>query len=455
MLGSIESSEPHRFRAPHVVAWMVLAIALLGTVLYLDEKRATREALADFGDEQAMVAHAAAVSLPDLRGASEEDALHEIARHVKALERPGQMLVLVARPNGALASLDGSSIASAPIEDLVVQRGRQAWVQLTHEEAVALGLPPRTAIAGMADITRAGGETWGIVVVASASRERDREERGLLRVSLGFFLTSAIVIAFGLFALRTQRRQLDLARQLAVSEAVRTRDERLVRADKLATLGALATGIGHQVATPLGVIVNRAERLKSRVEGDEKAHRAVVAIAEQANRIGDIVRAFLSVVGGRAPEMRRTDAAALARSVHDLVGHRFDQAGVSLAVDVADETPSIDCDVRLFEQALVNLVLNACDACDRGGAVRLGVRAEEGDVLFAVDDDGTGMSRAEIERATEPFFTTKPFGEGTGLGLTIAREIVNQHRGTLALERTERGMRATVRVPAAPDEASS
>jgi signal transduction histidine kinase len=221
--------------------------------------------------------------------------------------------------------------------------------------------------------------------------------------------------------------------ELRLAEALRARDERLVRADKLATLGALATGIAHEVSTPLGVIVGRAEQLVPRVAGDERATRSVTAILQQAARIEQVIRAFLTLVRGGVPSLEHADPRELARAAIEVVEHRFTQAGVRLVADDGPTLPEIACDRRLLEQALVNLLLNACDACKPGDTVALEVALEEGHVAFLVSDDGSGISADAAARATEPFFTTKPAGLGSGLGLAITKEIVQHHRGTLSV----------------------
>ena len=99
-------------------------------------------------------------------------------------------------------------------------------------------------------------------------------------------VASGLVLVFGGLALRKQRKELELARELAVAEVRRERDERLVRADKLATMGALATGIAHEVSTPLGVMMGRAEQVLPKVAGDERTRRAVEAILEQESGSG-------------------------------------------------------------------------------------------------------------------------------------------------------------------------
>ena len=111
--------------------------------------------------------------------------------------------------------------------------------------------------------------------------------------------------------------------------------------------------------------------------------------------------------------------------------------------------PTITGDARLIESALVNLLLNACDACALGGHVRLSVEAHDSAVRFSVVDDGSGISAQHAEKVLEPFFTTKANGQGTGLGLAITNEIVKSHFGTLSLTpRFPRGTNAVVEIPA-------
>jgi signal transduction histidine kinase len=282
------------------------------------------------------------------------------------------------------------------------------------------------------------------VVVASALRERDRERRAQWRLVLSVALSAAVVLWFGTLALRRQRMRLQLEAGLAVAEAVRERDARLVRADKLASLGALGIGIAHEVSTPLGVIVGRAEQIAPRVGSDERATRAVAVILEQAARIGTVIRGMLDLARGGKVSFVRVRPDAVSTDALDLVRHRFETAGVSLRGDVATGLPVIACDPKLFTQVLVNLLLNACEACHSGGSVELRVTAGDDRVVFGVVDDGDGIAPGDAARAVEPFFTTKASGGGTGLGLAIAREIVAHHGGELRLEPRPDGRRGTV-----------
>lgn len=453
------SDEAAVHRAP-ILLLMVLSILAFGGVAIWDERREASAALEDFAVEQSTLAREAAAALETQLDsgapASDTGVRTYLARVLKTIEQPGSLLALVQPPAGSdLSSLDGRKMHS-PIITTAFQRG-DPWVRLSREEAAALGLPARVAIAGLAAANAHGNGVWHVATVATASRVRDREMRAMSRLVLGFGLTTALIAGFGFLAQSKQKKELVLARHLALAEAVQTRDERLVRADKLATLGALATGIAHEVSTPLGVIVGRAEQLLPRVASDEKAVRSVNVILEQAERISHIVRAFLRLARGGTPSLEKISPAALARGAMELVEHRFTKSRVALASDVDPELPCVACDPKLFEQVLVNLLLNACDACTVGGRVELTVRADGERVAFVVTDDGHGITDAVARRAAEPFFTTKSDESGTGLGLAIASEIVKHHHGELTLTSRgrARGTRATVELAAVDEVANA
>jgi signal transduction histidine kinase len=135
-----------------------------------------------------------------------------------------------------------------------------------------------------------------------------------------------------------------------------------------------------------------------------------------------------------------------------LLEHRFAHAKVTLTIDAPASVPAISGDPGQLEQVLVNLLMNAVDACAPGGhVVARAASAESGGVLLTISDDGCGIPREQLGAVLDPFFTTKKRGQGTGLGLTIAADIARNHGGALAIE-SEVGRGTTVRVtlPAAP-----
>jgi signal transduction histidine kinase len=159
--------------------------------------------------------------------------------------------------------------------------------------------------------------------------------------------------------------------------------------------------------------------------------------------------------------MEQADPAQIVRAAVAAVEHRFARAQVRLATDIPPSMPAVQCDRDLLEHAVVNLLLNACEACEAGGHVSLTARSDAGQVGFVVVDDGAGISPEDAARAAEPFFTTKADGSGTGLGLAIATEIVKSHRGELAIGPNQsdspqkaKGTRAIIEIPIAPVPAS-
>jgi signal transduction histidine kinase len=432
---------------------MLAAVALIAALAFWDEKRESSAALEDFAMEQATLARALGAELQvRLTGAKEDVPVaaeaHRLATDLRAAERPGEHVVLVLPPGEQrFYATTGRVIESGPLF-----RGFAAGastVRLRPEEAAALGLPRRMALAGLSAVDAGRLGRWGVAATASAERQRDRERRARLRLILAVALASGLVLVFGGFALRQQRKELELERELAIADLQRAGDEALAKSHRIATLGTFAVGIAHEISTPLGVIAGRAEQVLPRVAEDERAGRALRAILDQIDRINRVIRGFLSLARGDQPASEPAAPAGIVRSAMALVEHRFARAGVMLSADVPDDLPAVCGDARLIEHALTNLLLNACDACERGGTVEIVVRGGA-NVSFSVVDDGVGITPEAAQRATEPFFTTKPSGQGSGLGLALVNEIVNHHRGTFVLApRTPRGTIARMDLPAA------
>jgi signal transduction histidine kinase len=210
-------------------------------------------------------------------------------------------------------------------------------------------------------------------------------------------------------------------------------------------------GVAHEVSTPLGVIAARAEQMLTKVESDERLSASVKAILNQTERIKQVIHGLLGLARGDAPSAERIEPSALLKDAVGLVAHKFMKARVLLDWRFESNLPAVLGDPRLLEHAIVNLLLNACDASGPGADVSLRANASKGEgVSIVVEDAGPGIATAEIGRALEPFFTTKPRGQGTGLGLAIAHEIVASHRGRLNLSpRRPRGTIAEIRLPAA------
>jgi signal transduction histidine kinase len=445
---------------------MLLAIGAVFTAAVWSASVERGAALADFSHEHAALATMVAVDFDNrlgelVAGASvpsapteyslSDEAVLQLLQGARRLEGRGELMVLVARPGqGGFLTTDHRLIPSARLRAGL--DGDAATVIIPRDEAVAFGLPRRTAVAGLARVGPVAGAMgrgpWGIVVLASAERLRNREQHEAWRLGLTVLVVTALVTAFGGLAQRRQRRELELQRQVAISALEREREALLAKADKMAALAALSTGIAHELGTPLGVIVGRVEQALARSGDDERVTSALGIVLDQVSRIQAIVRGCLALARGDSPHLVLMSPASIAKHAIELVRHRFSSSEVELTWDVEADLPNIACEPSLFEQALVNVLLNACQATPKGAEVRLHVSSSSDRVLFVVDDDGAGIPDEVAQRATEPFFSTRREEGGSGLGLTIAREIVSHHSGTLTLAKRDgtRGTRATIAV---------
>lgn len=245
-----------------------------------------------------------------------------------------------------------------------------------------------------------------------------------------------------------QRLEAEYHARIAALEQVR-------RTDRLATVGQLAAGLAHEVGTPLGVIAGRAQMIASGEVVEREALDSARIVAEQAKRISGIVRQLLDFARKRPPEMTAVDLRALARSTSELLEPMARKQGVVIELAPEETVGRAKGDAGQLLQVLTNLVVNALQATPRGKKVELSVRPAKGAagwVAVAVRDQGSGISPEVREHVFEPFFTTKDVGEGTGLGLSVAHGIVEEHGGTIEVD-TEVGSGScfTIRLPAAEE----
>jgi signal transduction histidine kinase len=303
---------------------------------------------------------------------------------------------------------------------------------LSPESAGILRLPRRMAVAGLSQVPPNLHNVSALAVVTSAEAERDRSRREQWRAVIGILLASGLVLLAGIGTLRMQKRALELEQQRALNKLERDRHAEFARANRMATIAALSSGIAHEISTPLGVISGRIEQLQTALKGNERYERAIHTIAAQVQRINTVIRGFLAFARGEAPLLVQRRANDILRSVAQHVDYRFASAEVTLECrpSVA-ESLLVSCEPALFEQAIVDILINALEASKPRQRVSLGIEYDQTNVRFVVDDEGSGISESAVARVTDPFFTTKSGSGGSGLGLTIAKEILVHHRGTV------------------------
>ena len=242
-------------------------------------------------------------------------------------------------------------------------------------------------------------------------------------------------------------------RDRAIEQLQQTQSE-LVQTGKMAALGNLSAGLSHELNQPLGAIRQRLHMTGKALE------RADVATAQgQTAKIDDLVARMERIIShlrrfARASEYRR-DTIRLSQVIDaacELLRSRLDDQGITVEIDDTLNDTTATGDFILIEQVVVNLVSNAIDAIAAtsgpGGIVFRAEPAAPGNVAFSVLDTGVGLGDLEPERAFDPFVTTKPPGEGLGLGLSISYNIITGMGGGLRLaHRAQGGTRATVILP--------
>jgi signal transduction histidine kinase len=250
--------------------------------------------------------------------------------------------------------------------------------------------------------------------------------------------------------------QLEAARRKLLEETERALDlERQVRhAQTLAVAGRLATALAHEVGTPLNIISGRAEVLMQSLPRADRRREELGIIIGQIDRISGIIRALLDTVRPAKPEIQRVDLTAVVDRLLPLLRHAARRTQVSLEAVTPKPLPPVLADPNQLDQLLINLAVNAIEAVPEGGQVAVEatptVRDGRDGVDLVVRDSGPGIPGELRARVFEPFFTTKPPGRGTGLGLTICRDIVKEHGGAIRIEENPGGGTAvSVWLPAA------
>ncbi|MCC6994576.1 MAG: PAS domain-containing protein [Deltaproteobacteria bacterium] len=236
---------------------------------------------------------------------------------------------------------------------------------------------------------------------------------------------------------------------------VRSLESQLLRAEKLATVGVLAAGIAHEIGTPLGIVRGRAEYLLGKLGEAHAQAGGVQVIVEQIDRVSRTLRELLDFSRVRPARVRAVEVGPVVRKVVELLRFEAERRGVRLLADIPAEVPLVAADPDQLEQVLVNLAMNGCDACCKGGEVRIAVEAARpsgdapwSDVELVISDDGCGILPEHQHQVFDPFFTTKKRGQGTGLGLTVSAQIVRNHGGSIELTSAPGvGTRITVRWP--------
>jgi signal transduction histidine kinase/CheY-like chemotaxis protein len=279
------------------------------------------------------------------------------------------------------------------------------------------------------------------------------------RFDLGFYagrIYGLLAASFVLLALllengRLYARLVDVYRELghhnrSLEQLVAERTQRLLQSEKVATMGSLLAGVAHELNNPLAILLGQAHLLRERPEPSSLVQRAE-KIKAAGERCARIVGNFLSLARQRPPERRDVGFNQVVRDAVELLAYELRTSSVEVVLDLAEGLPTLWADPHQLHQVVVNLVGNAHQAMRHQASARRIVLRTRLDptrrrVRLEVADTGPGIPAEIRSKIFEAFFTTKAAGEGTGLGLSLCRGIVEEHGGTLTVE-SEPGRGAT------------
>jgi hypothetical protein len=269
----------------------------------------------------------------------------------------------------------------------------------------------------------------------------------------------------------------DITEKIRLEEDVRDTQAKLIQANKMASLGMLSSGIAHEINNPNNFILFNSSLLAetwqavleilddhAAEQGDfylagqrfsevrEETPRLIAGLSEGARRIKAIVETLKGFVrddpGGPGSSV---DINGTVRMAMTLLSHEIRRHNRDIRVDLGSDLPHAFGKSQQIEQVVINLVSNALHAvAGNGGGIRLATTYDRvgESVIITIQDEGAGMTREELERVAEPFFTTRSAQGGTGLGVSISRSIVREHNGTLVyVSEPGRGTTVTVRLP--------
>lgn len=246
-------------------------------------------------------------------------------------------------------------------------------------------------------------------------------------------------------------RTKDLAvanRELTEAQSqLKEEQAKLIQAEKLSSIGLLAAGVAHEINNPLFGVIACLKALRRGNLESERREEYFLTANDGLVRIEQTVRGLLEFAAQRPPARLQVQAARMVDSVVRLVAPLAHKKNLTIEVDLDDKL-HLDIDRSQLMQSVMNVLINAVHASPEGAVIEVGATRRKNLVGIRIHDEGPGMPASIIERACDPFFSTKPEGEGTGLGLSVSLGILQAHGGDIEFDSsTETGTSVTLWLP--------
>lgn len=303
-------------------------------------------------------------------------------------------------------------------------------------------------ITGVTQVQDPQHNLWGVAVVAPAEEVSGSVgqvmHQELFLVGLFFIVVlgaSGTLIGIAYFWNKSLTRQVELKTQELLES-----QERLLRSERFAAVGEAAAYVSHEIKNPLMVIGGLANQVERRLPEDQAAQEKLRIIQNEVKRLESFLGELRDFLRPAYPNKQVINVNEVIRDVEALMGDAIQEKGVVLEEQLDQNLPHVEVDPNQIKQVLLNLVKNAVEATEGQGKILLSSGARDGQVWFAVQDTGKGMSEDVLEKIFHPFYTTKD--KGTGLGLAVINKIITDHHGTITVDSIAgTGSTFTVRLP--------
>ena len=247
-------------------------------------------------------------------------------------------------------------------------------------------------------------------------------------------------------AIENAETYADLQKSL---ERLRLTQTQLVQGEKLATVGKMAAHVAHEIRNPLSTIGGFAKSILRKPDNIERVKKSAGVIAEEASRLENLLRGVMDFSRPSAPVLKQGDFNAVVERAFRTQYEQLAARHIHSNLDLDRSIPEIYFDENQVMQILHNLIRNAADSMQSGGALSMRTARDSESVLLAITDTGSGIPPEIIERLFDPFFTTKP--DGTGLGLAVSKKIIEDHEGRIDVQSSMgKGSTFTIRFPLMP-----
>jgi two-component system sensor histidine kinase HydH len=341
------------------------------------------------------------------------------------------------------------NIGGAGYHKALAGRSTSRLAQRGNFLAILLGIPKESRLITFSPLRAeqaisriSDPEIYGVVEIV---QDLSEDYEAVFNVQILVIISSTLVMGLLFLVLRFVVKRGEEIIERRAQERLELK-EQLNRAERLSSLGEMVASISHEIRNPLGIIRSSAELLKKKMSKLDAGNKIPEIIVEEAVRLNDIITDFLNFARPRIPNLTPCRVDNIVGKNISFLTPQIEVQGYAIQTYFQDNIPEIMADTDMLYQAFLNILINAMQAMPTGGNIFIYIRVANDKVMILFEDTGDGISSEILEKIWDPFFTTKD--KGTGLGLGIVRNIIEQHGGIIQIHnREDGGARVTLELP--------